>query len=159
MNDLILEILPIIEQVCRDVVKNESDRDDFQQDFIIKCYSIEQPLRLAHRDNKTRPFLWTAARNFLKDQQKKRQLDTVNVDTVNLVINESDELKYFNIKTHKELLDLLPNKDRVFIQRYIECKMNKLELKRVTGLNGLTIRRNLNRIYAKWKHLDIYLPQ
>jgi DNA-directed RNA polymerase specialized sigma24 family protein len=156
---LIIEILPIIEQVCKDVIKNEADREDFQQDFIIKCYSIEAPLRIAVRDNKTKYFLWTTANNFFKDRNKRRKLCTVDIDPANIELTDATELKYLNIKTHKELLDQLPSKDRVFIQRYIECGMNKLEMKRVTGINCLTIRRKLDKIYDKWKQLDIYLPQ
>jgi DNA-directed RNA polymerase specialized sigma24 family protein len=81
---LIIEILPIIEQVCKDVIKNEADREDFQQDFIIKCYSIEAPLRIAVRDNKTKYFLWTTANNFFKDRNKRRKLCTVDIDPANI---------------------------------------------------------------------------
>lgn len=150
--------MPYIDEASELFIKAKDKRHDFKQDFILKCYRMEDRLIEAKSKDNLNGFVFITFKNYYLDSKKKKQLETTALNGIELS-TEDTEQKYSNIKPHAEMLSLLTNHEQIFINRLIECRLNVLEMSRLTGMSRKTIRLRRNKIYEKWKRLDIYLPQ
>lgn len=158
MNDLILQILPIIEQVAKHSTRNRDQQHEIRQELILKCYDNSAKIQQGiNQGRNPANLIYVYARNLRLDQIKK--VKPVIMQIPDRPTPETEQADYDNVKTHNELMDQIKGTDRMWIELYLECDLNKNEMHRRTGVCRETIDERLKYIFDKWKQLDIYLPQ
>jgi len=162
VNDIIEKILPTIENVVAGIVTSRDDRHELQQELILKCYANEGKLRrLYYVESRLSGWLFMVAKNTHRDKQKKvRERSIQGKDLIDLLEDEQDfkDIKD-KVKPTKEMLSVLSNVERMWIDLWIECEFSYLEIQRRTKISRQHAKKRIQEILEKWKQLDIYLPQ
>lgn len=154
---MILQILPIIEQVAKHTTKNRDQQHEIRQELILKCYDNAHKISQGISEGRNPAnLIYVYARNLKLDQIKKAK--AISMKLPDRIEPEREPKQYDTVKTHAELMSKIKGTDRMWIELYIDCKFNKQEMNRRTGVCRETIDERLNYIFDKWKQLDIYLP-
>lgn len=154
---MILQILPIIEQVAKHTTKNRDHQHEIRQELVLKCYDNSDKIARGIKEGRNPAnLIYVYARNLKLDQLKKSK--PVLMSAPERPEEEHEPKPYDRIKTHSELMNQIKGTDRMWIELYIDCNFNRLEMNRRTGVCRETIDERLKYIFDKWKQLDIYLP-
>lgn len=185
MNELLLEILPDIDNIIRGVTKVPDDQNEIKQELILKIYDNEKKVRQLKNQGKLNGWLFIVARNLFTDF-KRNQKRTVTGSDIRLYSDEDfkigeysnknrniedmfskilynlpkDEEHYKpNLKTWHDMYYQLSEIERLWIETYINCNFNYSEIQRRTNIDRRHAKARIQTVLKKWKHLDIYLPQ
>jgi len=158
---VMVEIVPIVEEVSRMFPLNKEDREDLRQDLVLKCYDDQERTLSIHARNELKYWLYRVARN--KVISDKRQNNTRRTSEYSEITSANDQHRFLHAKGIKEMIDLLNEKERLWINLWLKCGMSTSKLEQVTKEKGIKITRQhasirIKAILEKWKHLEIFLP-
>ncbi len=165
MNEILLKILPDIDDIVKGFSNLEDERHEVKQDLILRMYDNKKQVKKLYKEGKLKGWLFIVARNIYTDSKNKPKLIRFNV---NLQDHQTDGLTEHykpNLKSLPEMLKQLSEIERLWIETYINCNFNYSEIQRRTkipGQKGVARRHAKDRIQIilkKWRHLDIYLHQ
>lgn len=154
MNKLILEILPYIEQVANHTSQDRDRRHEIHQLLILKCYKKKDKVTQLHKDRELLNWLYVVARNINRNLYNQDVYVPLEID---LRQEEATPSPIDNVKTLDKMLEQLDDVERLWMNTYIECNLNKLEMHRRTGIGRPKIDERLKAIFKRWKQLDIFL--
>lgn len=164
MDDLILKILPSIKEVVQVIATGKDDRNDLEQELIIKCYDNEGKVRRLFVETGLKKWLFLSARNLniqnLRHEQTKRKVQPHDLD-----YERTTDIRD-TVKPTAEMMVQLNEVERMWIELWIACNFNYLEMQRRSGQKGIKNRisrqhakKKITEILIKWKQLDIYLQE
>ena len=153
MHEIIISILPEIEYKVKQFDIDRDSQKDLVQTLILKCYENEKNCLKMHEQGKLLSWIFVTARNEVNYSRRKKKLLPLSVD----IQDELAQVSYPNIKPMDQMIGELNEIDRMWITTYLECKMKYLEVSRRTGIDRTCVRKRIEHILEKWKHLDIYL--
>lgn len=155
------EILPAIEKVSQMFPLAKEDREDLRQDLVLKCYENEGKVLEAHQRNEITFWLYRVAKNHLHNNRKANNVRRSKELTD--IPDTPEQYRYLFAKEMKDMIALLNQKERLWINLWLECGMSTKKLEQITKEKGIKITRQhasvrIKAILEKWKHLEIFLP-
>jgi DNA-directed RNA polymerase specialized sigma24 family protein len=153
VNDLLLEILPDIDNALEGITRVKDEQDEVRQELILKIYENSDKVKELYEQGRLKGWIFIVGRNLFLDVKKRPR----KVGLPQNLIDEQEEHYKPNIKTLDDMLQELPEIERLWIETYIDCGFNCSEIERRTTISRRWARERLNVIFEKWKQLDIYL--
>ncbi len=155
MNELMIQILPLISQVVNHATKDRDESHELCQELVLKCYENESKIQELYNENKLLGWLYVVCRNHKYQEHKQKQKHNQLKQNYTHA-TESNHIAP-NIKKYDELMLTLDPVDAIWVSVYIYHDFNVSAINKATGLCRAKITTKINEIFERWKQSDIYL--
>lgn len=142
MNNLILEILPIIETVAKRTTHSTDTQNELIQVTVLKCYDNESTVIRLHEENNLTAWLTTVIWNHYLRLLKTEPIDGKPNDTT-----DEDYVDMLGIVTHK-----LSSTERTWLNAYLKDGSYKA-ISRRANINRRYVSERMKSIIEKCKKL------
>lgn len=143
MNKLILEILPLIEKITKEVSRKTDQQNELRQICILKCYDYEELVKRLHKEKKLSGWLYCVVRSAYFDLIEDQAIDSTHLKEVSDV-EYSDELA--------EIMSLLNQSERIWLLAYIKDG-NYSNIHKRTGIQAAYVSERIKCVIEKCKLL------
>ncbi len=128
MNNLIIEILPLIELTARKLTGRKDDQNELVQSVVLKCYEYSETVKRLHSEGKVGRWVYVVMRNDLLKMKMQEPIE---------IYSEIEDIVYSD--KLEELKPLLTEIERMWIRAYIECDGSYTQIE---------IKKNISRQHA-----------
>jgi DNA-directed RNA polymerase specialized sigma24 family protein len=149
----------MIEMVVNHTSKDHDERHEIQQTLILKLYNKEKEVKRLYEEGNLKRWLYKVVWNIKIDLYRENKSISLDDDIPILIIEEHEPRDIDRVKTLPEMLEQLPEIERLWMNIYIENGQSYRAVKRSTNICRAKVKERIETILKEWKQLDIYLPQ
>jgi len=143
LNNLILEILPLIEKITKEVSRNADQQNELRQICILKCYDYESLVKRLHAEKRLSNWLFHVIKNDYLALIKNEVIDSSHLKDIEDVVY-CDRLE--------EIKSLLTHSERAWLNAYIKDG-NYSNIHKRTGIQAAYVSERIKCVIEKCKLL------
>jgi len=146
LNNLILKILPDIENFARRASRHPDTQNELIQSTVLKCYEYEFKVKQMHAEGKLNGWLFTVIRN--------ENLKLVTSNPVD-ALRELADVGYTD--RIEELKPFLTDIEKKWLKVYVECDGSYTKIEQRTTISRSHASKRIKSIIEKCKKLKFIL--
>ena len=122
---------------------------------IVSLKYLEQP-QLFNKADKQTTYIYVVVKNTY-NKLFYHSIASGSISNIEIKQEVTEPKEIDSIKKLDDMIKELNPIERLWINQYIDCDLNYLEIERRTGITRQCAKKRIKHILDKWKHLDIYL--